>query len=299
MKHFFLRAAGVFDRISAGLSERRQEIAAADDLPCERPAVLLYRDFFTAGENRQSSSAVSKDNFRKQMQHLSSCGFRGIALEEICCDTPSSNAARRVVLTFDGAYADHHAFVLPLLKEKGFTATFFVALAEIGKPGKMEWPMIYDLAKSGMGVGPRGALPDWLSIPNNYVLLNELLTVKQVLEKYTRKRVDFLSAPDGFCNRRLSAIARDISFKGICLADPGYNDFCENGFLFLKRFSVRRHHGLKAFGSVVDGQPVWLVVFEENLRAVARRILGYQLYARWKCFAAQKAHCGNERKEGV
>lgn len=299
MKHFFLRAAGVFDRASKSFKKRWQEIDAEAGTLCERTAVLLYRDFFAEGQNPQSSFAVSEENFRKQMEYLSVCGFKGVALEEMCGGTPAPAAGRRVVLTFDGAHAHHHAFVLPLLKEKGFTATFFVALAEIGKPGKMEWPMIYDLAKSGMGVGPRGVLPDWLAFSNNYVLLNELLTSKQVLEKYTRKRVDFLSAPDGFFNRRLAVIARDIGFKGLCLADAGYNDFCRQDFFYLKRFSVRRHHGLKAFISVVVGRPVWLIAFEENLRAVSRRLLGYQLYTRLRRLTAQRGLGGGEREEGA
>jgi hypothetical protein len=106
------------------------------------------------------------------------------------------------------------------------------------------------------------------------------LASKQVLEKYMRRRVDFLSVPQGFYNKHVLQIARDVGFKAVCVSDAGYNDFSTAEIFLLKRFTMRRHYGLKTFVSIATGRPQVLVTGLENTRASLRRVLGYQVYDR-------------------
>ncbi|HAJ56729.1 MAG TPA: hypothetical protein DCL35_03040 [Candidatus Omnitrophica bacterium] len=259
--------------------------------------ILLYHNFCSDTDKSKNSLAVTWDNFKKQMDWLYQNAFTAVSLEKIVAEAEywrteeqkSEGASqkperkiqdtrKKVVLTFDGGDLSDYHFALPVLKEKGFCATFFVTINEIGKPGKMDWPMVYDLSRQGMGVASGGLSSSFLTAHNNYTVLNDLLMSKQILEKYIRKRVDFLSAPGGFYNRRVLAIARDVGFKGVCVSDAGLNDFLSEGLFLLKRFAVRKNYGLNAFRSIAAGQPSVIVRSGESIRAVLRKTLGYQVW---------------------
>lgn len=193
-----------------------------------------------------------------------------------------SDARKKVVLTFDDGDLSNYHFALPILKEKGFSATFFVTINEIGKEGRMDWQMIYDLSRNGMGIGSHGLNHSFLTAHNNYTVLNELLMSKQILEKYIRKRVDFLSIPQGFYNKRILTIARDVGFKAVCVSDAGFNDFSSDNLFLLKRFTMRKNYGINAFRSVIACQPSLIVSAGENIRTISRKMLGYQVYDRFR-----------------
>jgi peptidoglycan/xylan/chitin deacetylase (PgdA/CDA1 family) len=191
---------------------------------------------------------------------------------------------KKVILTFDDGDISNYHFVLPLLKEKGFTATFFITINEIGKRDKMDWTMIYDLTRYGMDVGSHGLSHTFLTSYNNYTLLNELLSSKQILEKYTRKRVDFLSIPRGFYNKCTLGIAKDVGFKAVCVSDAGYDDFSKDDIFVLKRFTMRRGYKMDAFKSIINGIPQVTVIVAENIRTFLRKMLGWQVYDKLRTF---------------
>lgn len=270
--------------------------------PMNKIPILLYHDLCSDTDTTKDDFAVTRDDFRKQMDHLYQNGYIGVSLEKMFAEIDywrgeegkgegrgtkgeTADMRKKVVLTFDdGNLSDHH-YVLPVLKEKGFTATFFITVNEIGKPGRMDWQMVYDLARNGMGIGSHGLNHSFLVAHNNYTVLNELLMSKQILEKYIRKRVDFLSVPKGFYNKRVLTIARDVGFKAACVSDAGFSDLAPaDGAFLLKRFVVRKNWGLRAFKSVVGGTPSVFVRVPECLRTVLRKTLGWQVYDRMKRF---------------
>ncbi len=251
--------------------------------------IFLYHDFCSQTDRHRCNFAVTWDDFKEQMDYLHENGFVAVSLakyvaeqeywrQEQKSESPKTDTRKKIVLTFDDGDISNYHFVLPILKEKGFSATFFVTINEIGKKDKMDWEMIYDLTRNGMDIGSHGLVHTFLTAHNNYTVLNELLSSKQILEKYTRKRVDFLSIPQGFYNKRVLSIARDVGFKAVCVSDAGYDDFSNDNTFMLKRFTMRRHYKLKAFKSIILGRPQVTIVAAENLRASLRRILGYQVY---------------------
>ncbi len=258
--------------------------------------ILLYHDFCSDTDTTKDNFAVTWDNFKKQMDYLHHNGFIGVSLEKMFAEIDywkgeeakgeggkargeTPDVRKKVILTFDDGDLSNYHFALPILKEKGFSATFFITVNEIGKEGRMDWPMVYDLSRQGMGIGSHGLNHSFLVAHNNYTVLNELLMSKQILEKYTRKRVDFLSVPQGFYNKRVLAIARDVGFKAVCVSDAGFNDFSGDLFL-LKRFTARKNYGLNAFRSVAVGSPSVVLNTTENFRTGLRKMLGWQVYSR-------------------
>ena len=259
--------------------------------------ILLYHDFCSGTDKSKDNFCVTWENFKQQMDYLHQNGFMAVSLEKMFAEVAywkgeeargeghGSKGAiqalrKKVVLTFDDGDLSNYHFVLPILKEKGFSATFFVTINEIGKEGRMDWPMIYDLSRNGMSIGSHGLNHAFLTSHNNYTLLNELIMSKQILEKYIRKRVDFLSIPRGFYNKRILTIARDVGFKAVCISDAGLNDFADENVFLLKRFVMRKSYKLGAFRSIVNGAPSAMVNAAEKIRTGIRRVLGYQVYDR-------------------
>ena len=245
----------------------------------ERTPVLLYHDFYPKTERGKDNFAVSWDNFKEQMEYLHQHGFVAVSLEKFL-KPQASETRKRVILTFDDGDISNYHFVFPILKQMGFQATFFITINEIGKKNRVDWSMVYDLAKSGMDIGSHGMSHTFLTGESSYNLLNGLLTSKQILEKYTRKRVDHLSIPRGFYNQNVLTIARDVGFKTASVSDAGYNDFSEDDVFLVRRFAMRRHYCLMDFKSIVAGQPTAAIRLSEGLRSHVRRILGYQVYDR-------------------
>lgn len=262
--------------------------------------ILLYHNFCSGTDARADNFTVTFDNFKEQMEYLQKNGFVAVSLEKFFAEQEYwrleekakdegrgtrdegrlRDTRKKVILTFDDGDASNYFFAMPLLKELGFTATFFVTINEIGKHNKVDWSMVYDLVQNGMGVGSHGLVHTFLTAQNNYTLLNELLMSKQILEKYTRKRVDFLSIPQGFYNNRVLAIVKNIGFKAVGVSDAGFNDFEKEDFFLLKRFTMRKNYKLKVFKSIISGKPAFKVSSMENTRAVLRKALGWQVYDR-------------------
>ncbi len=257
--------------------------------------VLLYHNFCSDTDKNKDGLSVTWSNFKEQMDWLYQNAITVVSLEKMLAEAQywkteeeaaraqgavSPGIKKKVVLTLDAGDMSNYHFALPILKEKGFSATFFVTINDIGKSGKMDWPMVYDLFRQGMGVGSHGLTRSYLTAHNNYTLLNELLMSKQILEKYIRKRVDFLSVQQGFYNQRILTIARDVGFKAVCVSDSGYCDFFDENLFLLKRFAIRKNYSLNDFKSIVSGKPSMVVSVGENVRMAARKALGYQVYDR-------------------
>jgi peptidoglycan/xylan/chitin deacetylase (PgdA/CDA1 family) len=276
----------------------------------EKIPILLYHDCCSVKNGAVAGAFdVTQDGFRCQMEYLHRNGFRAVSLTRLLAEREyfkeekspdgrplkpeeiTGDTRKKVVLTFDDGDKSNFDFVFPILREFGFSATFFVTVNEIGKDGKMEWEMIYELAKSGMDLGSHGMTHGFLTGHTDYEVLNELMLSKQVLEKYTRKRVDFLSIPRGFYNDKILTIARDVGFKAVCVSDADYNDFSDEYPFLLKRFPMRKKYQLKTFKSIINGSPSVSVRVMEKARTSLRHALGYQVYDRMrKIISGKETH---------
>jgi len=255
-----------------------------------RIPVLLYHDFRAPNEASKDNFAVAREDFAKQMRYLSDNGFEGVSLERLAVVLASSkergragSASRaKVVLTFDDNDVSHYDFVLPLLRGMDFTGTFFVTVNDVGKDRQMDWAMIRGLAESGMAVGSHGLVHTFLPAFDDQTLADDMAASKRILEDNTGKRVDSLSVPQGFYDRRVLNAARSAGFRTVCASDAGYNDFSTPAPFLLKRFTMRRSYDLGSFRSIVEGRPSMSIVVAERLRTRLRAVLGYRVYDRMR-----------------
>jgi peptidoglycan/xylan/chitin deacetylase (PgdA/CDA1 family) len=251
-----------------------------------KTALLLYHDFFASGEAAKDNFAVAREEFAAQMNYLSDHGFEGVSLERLAADpAPSKREGRagtdaraKVVLTLDDDDISHYEFVLPVLRPMGFTATFFITVNDVGADRQMDWTMIRELAENGMEIGSHGLVHAVLPTRDDRTLLDEMVASKRTLEERTGARVDALSVPHGFYDRRVVAAARKAGYSAVCVSDAGYNDFSGRAPFVLKRFTMRTGYDMRSFRSIVEGRPAASIAAAERLRAALRAVLGYRMY---------------------
>jgi glycosyltransferase involved in cell wall biosynthesis/peptidoglycan/xylan/chitin deacetylase (PgdA/CDA1 family) len=148
------RQAGRARRLAARIQRRTR---AAFFPP---PVILCYHRVYEP-ERDPHQLSVSRDHFREQLAVINRIGL-AVSLDQLADALPSQNFPRRsVVLTFDDGYLDNLENALPLLREAGVPATFYIVTGHIGRTGEYWWD---DLERLVLG---DTALPDVLRLQIN------------------------------------------------------------------------------------------------------------------------------------
>lgn len=125
-------------------------------VPDSQPRILMYhmvREPLTGG--RFNKMRVPPEMFRRQIEWLHHQGWTFCFLSEIL-GTPS-NAAKRVVLTFDDGYRDNLLHALPVLREFQAKATLFPVVHR--EPG-YDWSTHKKASHAGGELGGEPKLSD-------------------------------------------------------------------------------------------------------------------------------------------
>ncbi|WP_242343902.1 polysaccharide deacetylase family protein [Anaeromyxobacter terrae] len=106
-----------------------------------KPHECLILAYHRINESRQDALSVNTRLFRRHLEHLLETGYRNVTLEEVAarirCKEPSPG--RCFALTFDDGYRDNYTDALPVLKDLGCQATFFLAADYIGANRPFPW----------------------------------------------------------------------------------------------------------------------------------------------------------------
>ena len=146
--------------------------------------------------------STSPENFRAQMKWLKDHGYTTISLSQLVYALNIGwppLPQNPVVLTFDDGYLDNYENAFPILKEYGFTGTFFVLtnFADRSQPGYMTWDQLREMRDGGMSIEVHGAEhlemngrdPGWLD--------SNLGTAVQAFQKELGYQPRFLAYPAG------------------------------------------------------------------------------------------------------
>jgi peptidoglycan/xylan/chitin deacetylase (PgdA/CDA1 family) len=244
-----------------------------------RAVILGYHHVTQAPSNK--IYAVSASMFRQQLTWLKDKGFRVISLSELYQSLLSGSGPGpgAVVLTFDDGLLSQFELALPILREFGFPACFFVIADFVGKGGFMGWAQLREIIGCGMEVGSHGLSHSMLNIMPDERVKEELALSKNILEEYLNYRIDFLSIPRGQFNPSIKQIAAGLGYKAVCVSSPGY--VYEDSELFaLKRFVLRSSNTMPDFKRMITlSFFVYLrIQLWDKLLFALRLLLGIRLY---------------------
>ncbi|MFA5087599.1 MAG: polysaccharide deacetylase family protein [Candidatus Omnitrophota bacterium] len=243
------------------------------------PVALMYHgivsnDSDTPPEREAGAGIydVNIEEFREQMQYAQEQKFVAATLDGVLAE-----GKERVVVTFDDGEQNNFQYALPVLRELGFQAYFFITVKRVGAKGYMDWEQIKELRDADMAIGSHGLHHEIMLNYKDKELARELSESKATLEQNLKINIDSLSVPRGFYDERILRMAHEAGYKNIFVSDgrPRLSG-C------IGRVAVRRNWSLSRFDEALRGKlPVGESVAAWG-RDLTKRMLGHRLYDRMR-----------------
>lgn len=174
---------------------------------------------------------VQADDFYAQMRWLKDSGHEAL-------------------ITFDDGEMNNYQLALPILKELGLTALFFVIVKRVGKDGYMGWPQLKEMVEAGMVVGSHGLSHEILTNLMDSQMEEELRASKNIIGLNLNVPVEDFSVPRGFCNDKIIQKAYDLGYKRVFISQRPrrLKSTC------IPRIAVKQNWSLRRFQMAVQGK---------------------------------------------
>jgi peptidoglycan/xylan/chitin deacetylase (PgdA/CDA1 family) len=243
--------------------------------------ILMYHDLAAdpgSAPAEHRPYVLDPVTFRRQMEQVARSGLRISTVSEW---RSKSRPGRALIPTFDDGHVSNHALALPILRDLGLKATFFITVGRIGDGTTMDWPQIRALRDAGMEIGSHTMTHRPPSTLNDDEMRYELSESRRVLEDGLGVPVHSISSPTGFFNVRMSAIAQEVGYRALCIGRAGLA--ADGGDPFaLNRIAVKQTVNRKQFEALLRFDRITLGAMRSRqwLRESARNIMGVESYLR-------------------
>jgi len=220
--------------------------------------VLMYHYVSTPPADSGSirlDLSVTPQNFRAQMKWLKDNGYHTITPDQLAGALLRGEKLPRnpIMLTFDDGYEDAYTNAFPILREFGFTGTFFLISGFIdeGRGGYMTWAMAKEMAQGGMYMQShsrshkdmRGRAIDWLA--------GEIVPPRDRIAEATGVRPRFFCYPSGQYDDSTIRALRDAGFIGAFTTADGTYTYTDN-MMRVPRVRIRGSTTLAGFAHLIN-----------------------------------------------
>jgi peptidoglycan/xylan/chitin deacetylase (PgdA/CDA1 family) len=207
-----------------------------------------------ADEYRRDLS-VPPVRFRQQMQYLADNGFTPIDFYDMSLAITAKKGLpeKPIILTFDDGYVDNYHNAFPILREFGFTGTFFVVTEFVDRqlPGYMTWPMIEEMAAAGMGIEPHSRTHRDLREQSRDTLVWEILGSQQTIAAHVDYTPRYFCYPGGRYDEDTIAVLQELGFWGAVTTAGGRWHGYEDRFEWT-RLRIRYTTDLATFSALIE-----------------------------------------------
>lgn len=196
---------------------------------------------------------TSRKDFREQLTYLADHGYPVLSLGEFfgrVAHPKPLGKGPAVIITFDDGYVTDLDEAAPLLAERGFPATFFLATSWIGKSGMLNPAGVRTLDAGPFTVGSHGATHRFLTHLGEHALVSELNLSREKLRVVTGRLPAYLSVPGGRHDRIVREKALELGFEGILTSDIGVARNTER--VRIPRVVISRKTDLRTFARLLD-----------------------------------------------
>lgn len=183
--------------------------------------VLMYHGLHASESDAGHFDAVysvAPSAFAAQLDWLRRNGYQTVRL-----DAAHAGHEQPVVISFDDGDVSNARVALPLLRERGMVAEFFITSDFIGQPGMLAMQDARDLADAGMGVQSHGRSHRFLEDLDDDAMLAELRDSKARLEAASGQSVTAIAFPGGRGGSRERDVALRLGYRHILGSQPGPN----------------------------------------------------------------------------
>jgi peptidoglycan/xylan/chitin deacetylase (PgdA/CDA1 family) len=215
--------------------------------------ILMYHYIRAVDKNADPVGfrlSVTPQRFAEQMQWLADNHYTPIRMDALagCLRAEITCPRKPVALTFDDGYADAATEALPILKRYGFTATFYIIVDFVGKPGFLSWKQVQQLHRNGMEIGSHTLSHDDLTGLNPQQAQREIARSKLLLEQRLGAPIRSFSYPAGSYSPLHVGMARRAGYTNAVTTSPLI------GFKHMYTLSRRRVLG----GDAIEGFPWYM-----------------------------------------
>lgn len=187
--------------------------------------ILMYhhvRGLEADAEHEVRRWTVSPQSLAAQLDLLTSLGAHIVSLDDVVDYLTGGEPlpARPVALTFDDGYLSVYANALPILEERGMTATFFVGPAYVDFLAFMDWDELRELAARGHTVGAHGYEHVRTDALGAEQAERQLGASRRRLEEEIGAEVRLFAYPYGYYSERTMAQLAAYGYRGAVTSDP-------------------------------------------------------------------------------
>lgn len=242
---------------------------------------LMYHELECKGRKLCQSDpgyaryVVSEADFSEQMQFLKSNGWQGVCVSQALGFPPGNN----VVITFDDGCESDALAAAPILRQTGFSATFFITCGRLGKPGYLSATQLRELGGEGFEIGCHSMTHPYLTDLDQNELRREICEAKSQLEQITGRPVHHFSCPGGRYDHRVVTMARAAGYKTLATSRIEANSRNTDKFE-LGRVAILRDTPILEFAAICRGHALSGMRMRGAFREVARKMLGNSWYDR-------------------
>jgi len=242
--------------------------------------VLMYHALYpdndlSAIDIEDQPYAVSESTFREQLSMLKDYQV-GLLSNEASQPQPD------VVITFDDGHISNLDIALPILKEFGMNAYFFVTTDFVESREFFCRPQqLKEFVDAGMVVGSHGVSHRFLSDLSDDESKRELSLSKERLQSWLGGEVLSISYPGGRYTSSTMDLAREVGYRQIfdsTISTVSATDLSENKPL--ARVAIRRSTSASEFHSMISNDKSYFRKGQRNqqVKQAAKRILGNKFY---------------------
>ena len=250
----------------------------------ERVPILMYHQVSPEIDRRFGKYTVSPRMFAAQMAWLALARYQPVTLDALLDARSGQRLPHRpVVITFDDGFRDCVDYAVPILKRRGFTATFFLVAGLLGKTSRwlvaergFEMAMIdastaRRLGDDGFSCGSHSMSHPRLAGLSPEACYQELAASRTVLEDHLGRAVPHLAYPFGSYDARARALAGEAGYRSACTVDIGLAS-PDDDPLLLRRVPVNGQESLLDFAARVQTAKPARQALRETVTGVRARL---------------------------
>ena len=187
----------------------------------EGVSVLMYH---MIGDEPDNGAILTEKNFRRQLELIRAGGFHPISMEELYAYVTEGAPLpeKPVCITFDDGYTDNYSIVYPLMKEYGYPWTVFVITGDVGKPNRMTWEQLSEMAESrAVTIASHTATHPELAQISPAAARVDLETAQKALRDRLGIENHWLAYPYGSYNAEVMEIVKSLGIRMVVTSDGG------------------------------------------------------------------------------
>ncbi len=160
--------------------------------------------------------SVTPDLFAQHLDAMQQAGYTTISLYTLIDHLVQGSPLpeKSVVLTFDDGYRDNYTNALPILRDHGMIATFFIVTDFIDdqRPEYLTWDMVREMYAAGMSIEGHGRNHVSLANKDNDYLIWQALGTYEAIEREIGVRPRFICYPAGEYDQATVDIFRSANY---------------------------------------------------------------------------------------